>query len=126
MYKLGGVKSVGWVASGGSLGSATDLGRIKADSTHNPETATEEDAKGLEIFAGEDDVYEINCYDLSKYSALRTKSISDDNIIDIRITYLDDSTDDKLGFSVIVSQPTNFATKTRNFFKIRLKRFVIS
>jgi hypothetical protein len=126
MYKLGGVKSIGWIASGGSLGSATDLGRIKSDSTHNPETATEEDSQGLEIFAGEDDVYEINCYDLSKYAALRTKSIDDDNIIDIRITYLDNSTEDKLGYSVIVSQPTNFATKTRNNFKIRLKRVVIS
>jgi hypothetical protein len=126
MYKLGGVKGIGWIASGGALGSATDLGRIKNDSTHSPETATEEDSQGLEIFAGEDDVYEINCYDISKYAALRTKSIDDDNIVDIRITYLDDSTEDKLGYSVIVSQPTNFAAKTRNYFKIRLKRVVIA
>ncbi len=125
MSNFGGFKDVEWNATGVAF-PGTSLGRLKSDSEHNVESATEEDSQGLEVWAGEDESYTIRVYDLSKYAALRAIAVTDNNIVDLRFTDLEDTQVIKSGFSVIVKQPTSFATKSRNYFEARFKRYIIT
>jgi len=122
MSKYSGLKLVEWSPAG--AGTWTSLGSMKSDSEHSPEAQAEEDSKGVELYAGTDDTYTINCYDLSKKAALRTEMLAD-NLVDLRFTDMDDAVTTESNFSVIVQEPKGFATKARNFFTARFKRVFI-
>ncbi|MDZ7802360.1 hypothetical protein [Thiohalophilus sp.] len=62
-----------------------------------------------------------NCqvYDTSKKAALRTEMLAD-GLVDLRFTDAEGNVGDwDEGFSVIVSEPKQFATRTRAFFNAR-------
>ncbi|MEP2447582.1 MAG: hypothetical protein ABJI69_10160 [Balneola sp.] len=126
MSKHGGFKSIEWAPTGTT--TWTDLLRLKEDSSHEPETASEKDSAGRLLYAGEDDVWKLHVYDLTKKAALVTRMKSDviaDQLVDLRITYLDDSSETRLGFSPMIEDPKGFATKARNFFIATFSRFTI-
>ncbi len=125
MSKLTGVKKVEWANTGTT--SWNDIGRIKSDSSHNPESQTEEDSAGLDIFAGEKDVLQIHSTAIANQPAMRTKSVNDDNIVDLRFTLIDGTVETKTGYSMIVSQVKyGFQTGERRYFTADFKRFLTS
>lgn len=114
-------KKVEWRTSdaGSGAGSAVELGYIKGEATHSPETAQEENADGGEMYGGLQDVYEIPVYDLTKKAALRTEMLAD-RTVDLRFTDAQGNAGSwETGFSVIVSEPKQFAPRTRAFFNAR-------
>jgi hypothetical protein len=126
MSKHGGIKSIEWAPTGTT--TWVDLLRLKEDSSHEPETASEKDSAGRLLYAGEDDVWKLNVFDLTKKAALVTRMKADviaDQLIDLKITYLDDTTETRQGFSPMIEDPKKFATKVRNYFIATFTRFTI-
>lgn len=109
-------KKIEWSPAG--AGTWTDLAGIKGESSHTPETAQEETADGVEVYGGTQDVYEVPVYDLTKKADLRTQMLAD-GLVDLRFTDAEDNTTTESDFSVIVSEPKQFAPRTRAFFNAR-------
>jgi len=126
MSKHGGIKSIEWSPAGAA--TWTDLLRLKEDSSHEPETASEKDSAGRLLYAGEDDIWRLHVYDLTKKAALVTRMKDDviaNQLVDLRITYLDNATETRAGFSPMIEDPKGFATKVRNYFIATFSRFTI-
>lgn len=126
MSKYSGAKKVEWSPAGAA--TWTDLGRVKEDSSFEPEAATEKDSGGRAIYAGTEDKMVLHVYDATKEAAVRARQLSDvdaDNLIDVRVTYLDDTPVTYSNLSPIVSSPKGFATKARNYWVLTLTRFTI-
>ena len=126
MSKHGGFKDIEWSPTGQAIW--TSFGRMKEDSNHDPETASEKDARGLSVYAGEEDKWVLHVYDKSKKPALVTRMKADeltDQLVDLRFTYLDDSQETLAGYSPMIEDPKKFQTKARNFFIATLTRFTI-
>lgn len=121
MSKYSGVKLFEYSPAGAAAWVAL---RLKPDSSHTPEPQAEEDSKGHELYAGDDETYDVNCFERDKYDALRT-IMKNDALVDLRITDLEDGVETLEEFSVIVSKPDGFETGSRNFFNARFKRFTI-
>lgn len=109
-------KKVEWSPAGAA--TWTDLSHIKAETTHNQETAQEETAAGVEVYGGTQDVYEIPVYDSSLKAALRTKMLADE-LVDLRFTDAEDGTETETDLSVIVSEAKQFQPRTRASFMAR-------
>tara|TARA_Y100001935_G_scaffold253785_1_gene260934 strand:- start:151065 stop:151442 length:378 start_codon:yes stop_codon:yes gene_type:complete len=108
--------------TGSGAGSAVPLGKIKTDSTHSQETAQEETAGGVELYGGTQEVYEVPVYDLSLKPALRTIQLAD-GLVDLQTTDAQGNASGwDTGFSVSVSEPKQFAPRSRAFFNVRFVR----
>lgn len=120
-------KRIDWVAdSTVAEPSWADLGPLVPDTSHTQEPAAEETSDGLELYAGTQDVYEVQSFDESQFSALKAKQDADETV-DLRIRSLDETEDDEVevGFSVMCSKPKLFQPRARQKYYFRFVRTFI-
>lgn len=103
-----------------------DLGPLVPDTSHAQETAQEETSDGTEVYAGTQDVYEVQSYDEGQYTDLKAKQDADAKV-DLRIRSLDETEADEVevGFSVKVSKPKLFQPRARQKYHFRFVRTFI-
>jgi hypothetical protein len=111
--------------AGNSFAAAVDLGDIKDDSEHAPEQfEDEQNTRGEIMFAGHQDVYNINVFDTTKRAALLTMFKADDRI-DVRFTRDDDTTVTVLDVKPYVGPIVNSVVAGgRDMFQFRVRKFV--
>ena len=94
MSKYAGIKKVEYENSPASFGgSEIDLGKPLADSEgigFDPQTV--ENSAGNMLYAGNKDVHAFNIPNLASFAALET-IMKDDTEVDVRITFMDDTTE---------------------------------
>lgn len=117
IYKHGGIKKVEYVTAGNSFSGATDLGVPLEDSegiTEEPQNVAT--GKGTQLYAGVNKSFSFNIPDFTNFSDLETKMEADTEI-DVRVTYLDDSTENiAMAIVPLVNYNRNMATGSRNYF----------
>ena len=117
-----------WDDAGNAFAAATDIGEIKDDSEHVPELKEDEvNSRGEVMFAGHDDIYNLNAFDTSQRAALVTKWKADDRI-DWKLTRQDGSTVEVLDVKPKVGPVirNQFQTGTRQMFAITIFKFTTS
>ena len=97
---------------------------LHLDSQHSPGTAQEEDSRGLEVYLGTDDLYEITHYNEIHHTALRTFMLGE-KIVDVTFEDAQGNLVTNMGFSVIVWKVETFQTRDKTDYKLRLKRTFI-
>lgn len=120
-------KRVDWVEDS-TVGepSWADLGPLVPDSSHNQETAQEETSDGSELYAGTQEVYEVQSFSESQFTALKAKQDADEKV-DLRIRSLDGNEADEVevGFTVKCRKEKIFQPRARQKYHFRFVRTFI-
>ncbi len=123
-----GIKLLEYEESTGAFsGLQTSLGCPLASSPSlTPEPQVVENAKGQELYAGNKDTSEWHIDDLTLFAALKT-IMEADTEIDIRVTFLDDSTEIiHLNSLAKVSKTYNAQVGSKNYFIFKCQVYRIT
>lgn len=120
-------KRIDWVEDSTVTTPAwADLGPLVPETSHTQETAQEEASDGTEKYAGTQEVYEVQSFSESQFTALKAKQDADEQV-DLRIRSLDSAEADEteVGFSVKCRKEKLFQPRARQKYHFRFVRTFI-
>ena len=128
MSKFTGIKLVEFEASTGVFaGAQTSLGTPLPDSpSFTPEPQEVENAKGQILYGGNKESSEWNIPDFTNFAALETLMEADSEV-DVRITFMDDTTEIiHLNSTVLVRKNYSAQVGGRNYLAVKFQNYRIT
>lgn len=125
--KYSGIQKAEWALAGTNFASPVDLGDVASDSPGlKPDPKTSETGAGTALYAGTQNAFELNIFDISKYDALAALMKSDGKI-DVRIVTMGETDPITVitNSGVLVSKSYKPKVGERNSFNLKCSSYGI-